>query len=137
MKYEILSFFFKYIFSTLIDKNKIFENCINSKKFVFFIICERCCILNYKNIIINLTLFFLDVPKLRQSDINFALTVVLNTLWPPTTKTTAPITAQNLKTTTDMRAGSLTFVARDSKTLTKTSLILYQVAFLGKQFTLE
>ncbi|XP_026299996.1 protein unc-80 homolog isoform X7 [Apis mellifera] len=72
-----------------------------------------------------------DVPKLRQSDINFALTVVLNTLWPPTTKTTAPITAQNLKTTTDMRAGSLTFVARDSKTLTKTSLILYQVAFLA------
>lgn len=79
---------------------------------------------------------FSDVPKLRQSDINFALTAVLNTLWPPTTKT-VPITAQNLKTTTDMRAGSLTFVARDSKTLTKTSLTLYQVAFLGEQFTLE
>lgn len=71
-----------------------------------------------------------DVPKLRQSDINFALTAVLNTLWPPTTKT-IPTTAQNLKTTTDMRAGSLTFVARDSKTLTKTSLTLYQVAFLA------
>ncbi|KOC65753.1 Protein unc-80 like protein, partial [Habropoda laboriosa] len=71
-----------------------------------------------------------DVPKLRQSDINFALTAVLNTLWPPTTKT-VPMTAQNLKTTTDMRAGSLTFVARDSKTLTKTSLTLYQVAFLA------
>ncbi|CAK9824157.1 Protein unc-80 homolog [Anthophora retusa] len=71
-----------------------------------------------------------DVPKLRQSDINFALTAVLNTLWPPTTKT-VPMTAQNLKTTTDVRAGSLTFVARDSKTLTKTSLTLYQVAFLA------
>ncbi|XP_043793963.1 protein unc-80 homolog isoform X2 [Apis laboriosa] len=71
-----------------------------------------------------------DVPKLRQSDINFALTAVLNTLWPPTTKT-VPITAQNLKTTTDMRTSSLTFVARDSKTLTKTSLTLYQVAFLA------
>lgn len=35
-----------------------------------------------------------------------------------------------------MRAGSLTFVARDSKTLTKTSLTLYQVAFLGEQFIL-
>ncbi|KZC08559.1 Protein unc-80 like protein, partial [Dufourea novaeangliae] len=71
-----------------------------------------------------------DVPKLRQTDINFALTAVLNALWPPSTKT-VPITAQNLKTTTDMRAGSLTFVARDSKTLTKTSLTLYQVAFLA------
>ncbi|CAL7937444.1 unnamed protein product [Xylocopa violacea] len=71
-----------------------------------------------------------DVPKLRQSDINFALTAVLHTLWPPTTKT-IPITSQNLKTTTDMRAGSLTFVARDSKTSTKTSLTSYQVAFLA------
>ncbi|XP_034179249.1 unc80, NALCN channel complex subunit isoform X3 [Osmia lignaria lignaria] len=71
-----------------------------------------------------------DVPKLRQSDINFALTAVLNTLWPPTTKT-IPITTQNLKTTTDVRAGSLTFVARDSKTSTKMSLTLYQVAFLA------
>ncbi|XP_076677709.1 unc80, NALCN channel complex subunit isoform X4 [Andrena cerasifolii] len=71
-----------------------------------------------------------DVPKLRQSDINFALTAVLTTLWPPSTKA-IPITSQNLKTTTDMRAGSLTFVARDSKTLTKTSLTLYQVAFLA------
>nr|XP_033339451.1 protein unc-80 homolog isoform X5 [Megalopta genalis] len=71
-----------------------------------------------------------DVQKLRQSDINFALTAVLNTLWPPTTKS-VPVTSQNLKTTTDMRAGSVTFVARDSKTLTKTSLTLYQVAFLA------
>ncbi|XP_031838288.1 unc80, NALCN channel complex subunit isoform X6 [Nomia melanderi] len=71
-----------------------------------------------------------DVQKLRQTDINFALTAVLNTLWPPTTKS-VPVTAQNLKTTTDMRTGSLTFVARDSKTLTKTSLTLYQVAFLA------
>ncbi|XP_076295580.1 unc80, NALCN channel complex subunit isoform X9 [Lasioglossum baleicum] len=71
-----------------------------------------------------------DVQKLRQTDINFALTAVLNTLWPPSTKS-VPVTSQNLKTTTEMRAGSLTFVARDSKTLTKTSLTLYQVAFLA------
>lgn len=75
--------------------------------------------------------FCLDVPKLRQTDISFALTAVLNTLWPPTTKT-IPLTVQTLKTTTDARPGSLTFAARDSKTLTKTSLTLYQVAFLGE-----
>lgn len=75
--------------------------------------------------------FSLDVPKLRQTDISFALTAVLNTLWPPTTKT-IPLTVQTLKTTTDARPGSLTFAARDSKTLTKTSLTLYQVAFLGE-----
>ncbi|XP_076183174.1 unc80, NALCN channel complex subunit isoform X2 [Ptiloglossa arizonensis] len=91
-----------------------------------------------ENILLNLLIpLFLrvgtgrkDVTKLRQSDINFALTAVLNTLWPPSTKT-VPITTQNLKTTTDMRTGSLTFIARDSKTLTKTSLTLYQVAFLA------
>ncbi|EFN85740.1 Uncharacterized protein KIAA1843 [Harpegnathos saltator] len=71
-----------------------------------------------------------DVSKLRQSDISFALTAVLNTLWPPGVKT-VPLIAQNLKTTTDMRTGSLTFAARDPKTLTKTSLTLYQVAFLA------
>ncbi|XP_014469276.1 PREDICTED: protein unc-80 homolog isoform X4 [Dinoponera quadriceps] len=71
-----------------------------------------------------------DVPRLRQSDISFALTAVLNALWPPGVKT-VPLTAQTLKTTTDMRTGSLTFAARDPKTLTKTSLTLYQVAFLA------
>lgn len=76
---------------------------------------------------------FADVPKLRQADISFALTAVLNTLWPPTAKT-APITAQNLKTTTDMRTGSLTFTTRDAKAPTKISLTLYQVAFLGMTF---
>ncbi|XP_043521274.1 protein unc-80 homolog isoform X3 [Frieseomelitta varia] len=91
-----------------------------------------------ENILLNLLIpLFLrvgtgrkDVPKLRQSDINFSLTAVLNTLWPPSTKT-MPLSAQNLKTTTDMRAGSLTFAARDSKTSTKMSLTLYQVAFLA------
>ncbi|XP_032667266.1 protein unc-80 homolog isoform X6 [Odontomachus brunneus] len=71
-----------------------------------------------------------DVPKFRLSDISFALTAVLNTLWPPGVKT-VPLTAQTLKTTTDMRTGSLTFAARDPRTLTKTSLTLYQVAFLA------
>ncbi|KAK0091968.1 hypothetical protein PV326_002441 [Microctonus aethiopoides] len=71
-----------------------------------------------------------DVPKLRQSDISFALVAVLSTLWPTGTKT-APIAVQNLKATTDIRTGSLTFTARDPKVSTKLSLSLYQVAFLA------
>lgn len=70
------------------------------------------------------------MPKLRQSDINFTLTAVLNTLWPSSTRP-MPVTLQNLKIAADMRAGSLTFAARDSKSLTKISLSLYQVAFLA------
>lgn len=77
-------------------------------------------------------LHFVDVPKLRQTDINFALTAVLNVLWPSGART-MQVTAQNMKAATDMRAGSLTFTARDAKSLTKISITLYQVAFLGKQ----
>jgi hypothetical protein len=72
------------------------------------------------------------VPKLRKTDISFALTTVLNTLWPPGAKT-MQLTAPNLKAATDIRTGSLTFAVRDSKILTKISLTLYQVAFLGKK----
>lgn len=79
-------------------------------------------------------MFFSDVPKLRHIDICFALTAVLNTLWPSGAKA-LQITAP--KTATDIRAGSLTFTARDSKMLTKVSLTLYQVAFLGNVFKLK
>lgn len=71
---------------------------------------------------------FSDVPKLKQSDISFALTTVLNALWPPGAK---PIPLMQ-RPPTDTRTGSITFTARDPKALTKTSLTLYQVAFLGK-----
>ncbi|XP_044582762.1 protein unc-80 homolog isoform X13 [Cotesia glomerata] len=71
-----------------------------------------------------------DVPKLRPADLSFALIAVLNTLWPTGTKT-MPMAMQNLKATTDMRAGSLTFAARDTKISTKLSMSLYQVAFLA------
>ncbi|XP_023318464.1 protein unc-80 homolog isoform X2 [Trichogramma pretiosum] len=71
-----------------------------------------------------------DVPQLRKTDICFALNAVLNTLWPTGVKSTTT-TATNLKPTADIRTGSLTFAARDSKSLTKTSLSLYQVAFLA------
>ncbi|XP_025991098.1 protein unc-80 homolog isoform X11 [Solenopsis invicta] len=69
-----------------------------------------------------------DVPRLKQSDISFALTTVLNTLWPPGAKP-IPLTMQ--RPPTDTRTGSITFTARDPKALTKTSLTLYQVAFLA------
>ncbi|XP_071635615.1 protein unc-80 homolog isoform X3 [Temnothorax longispinosus] len=69
-----------------------------------------------------------DVPKLKQSDISFALTTVLNALWPPGAKP-IPLTMQ--RPPTDTRTGSITFTARDPKALTKTSLTLYQVAFLA------
>lgn len=74
------------------------------------------------------------MPKLRHSDISFALTAVLNTLWPPGVKA-GPLTVQ--KPPTDIRTGSLTFTARDPKTLTKISLTLYQVGFLGKIYVGE
>lgn len=73
-----------------------------------------------------------DVPRLRHIDICFALTAVLNSLWPSGAKA-LQITAP--KTAGDIRAGSLTFTARDSKMLTKVSLTLYQVAFLGRCFS--
>ncbi|EGI65756.1 Protein unc-80-like protein, partial [Acromyrmex echinatior] len=69
-----------------------------------------------------------DVPKLKQSDISFALTTVLNALWPPGAKP-IPLTMQ--RPPTDTRTGSITFTSRDPKALMKTSLTLYQVAFLA------
>lgn len=68
---------------------------------------------------------------MRLTDISFALTAVLNTLWPAGAKTLL-ITSQHMKGAADMRAGSLTFAARDAKFPTKISVILYQIAFLGK-----
>lgn len=75
--------------------------------------------------------FFLDVPQLRTIDISFALTAVLNTLWPAGART-LQINSHNSKGAPDMRAGSLTFAARDAKLPTKISITLYQIGFLGK-----
>ena len=75
---------------------------------------------------------FLDVPHMRQADISFALTVVLHAMSPPASKT-APVTAQNIKTASEMRTGSLTYSSRtDNKKPHKISMTLFQVAFLGK-----
>jgi hypothetical protein len=72
-----------------------------------------------------------DVPHMRQVDIRFALTVVLNAMSPPASKT-APVTAQNIKTASEMRTGSLTYGGRsDSKRQQKISVSVMQVAFLA------
>ncbi|XP_052133076.1 protein unc-80 homolog [Frankliniella occidentalis] len=74
-----------------------------------------------------------DVAPLRQADISFILTVVLNAMSPPGPKTN-PTASQNIKTVSEMRAGSLTGGSHtDSKkqTLPKVPRSLYQVSFLA------
>jgi hypothetical protein len=74
----------------------------------------------------------LDVPHMRHADISFALTVVLHAMSPPASKT-APVTAQNIKTASEMRAGSFTYSGRsENKKQHKISVSLFQVAFLGR-----
>ena len=73
-----------------------------------------------------------DTFGLRQVDITFALTLILHAICPPNTKS-MPSTSQNIKTTTEMRTGSLTFTGtRDTKTSARINTSLYQVAFLGE-----
>ncbi|XP_059490383.1 protein unc-80 homolog isoform X4 [Neocloeon triangulifer] len=72
-----------------------------------------------------------DMPRMRQADISFALTIVLHALHPPATKT-SPVTAQNIKSASEMRAGSITFGSgRDSKRQTPIPMSLFKVAFLA------
>ncbi|KAI5728949.1 hypothetical protein M8J77_023574 [Diaphorina citri] len=64
-----------------------------------------------------------EINCMRQADITFTLTCVLNAILPPVTKTTVPVVNQNLKT--EMRTSSVTFTVRsDVKSL-------YQVGFLA------
>jgi hypothetical protein len=57
---------------------------------------------------------------------------VLHAMSPPASKI-APVTAQNIKTASEMRTGSLTYSGRsDNKKRHKISMSLFQVAFLGK-----
>ncbi|XP_071444564.1 protein unc-80 homolog isoform X1 [Hetaerina americana] len=70
-----------------------------------------------------------DAPKMRQADISFALTIILHAMNPPATKT-SPVTAQNIKTASEMRTGSL-YSSRDSKAGHKIPHSLYQVSFLA------
>ncbi|KAG5895326.1 hypothetical protein JTB14_000598 [Gonioctena quinquepunctata] len=72
-----------------------------------------------------------DVTQMKQSDISFALTLVLHAMSPPNTKTAGP-SGTNVKPTAENRTGSLTFTGtRDTKTSAKINTSLYQVAFLA------
>ncbi|CAG9815242.1 unnamed protein product [Phaedon cochleariae] len=72
-----------------------------------------------------------DVAQMKQSDISFALTLVLHAMSPPNTKTMGP-SGTNVKPTAEIRTGSLTFTGtRDAKTSAKINTSLYQVSFLA------
>lgn len=71
------------------------------------------------------------MQSMRQPDITFALTLVLHAMSPPNTKSTTSAT-QNLKVTTEIRTGSLTFTGmRDTKSSARINSSLYQVSFLA------
>ncbi|KYB29509.1 Protein unc-80 homolog-like Protein [Tribolium castaneum] len=72
-----------------------------------------------------------DVFAMKQSDISFAITLVLHAMSPPSTKSVAS-SGPNLKSTSEIRTGSLTFTGtRDTKTSSKINTSLYQVSFLA------
>lgn len=72
-----------------------------------------------------------EIGELKQSDITFLLTAVLNAMSPPAGRT-AQSGAQGNRTGGDIRAGSLTFTgSRDAKRPAKISGSLYQAAFLA------
>ncbi|KAK6643812.1 hypothetical protein RUM43_000075 [Polyplax serrata] len=66
-----------------------------------------------------------DVPRMRQQDISFALTVVLHAMCPPAT-----LTAQNIKSLSEMRSGSLA-VGKETKKPVRLPQSTYQVSFLA------
>lgn len=72
-----------------------------------------------------------DVGELKQSDISFLVTAVLNAMSPPAGRN-AQIGGQSNRGGVDIRAGSLTFTgSRDAKRPAKISGSLYQAAFLA------
>ncbi|XP_046670285.1 uncharacterized protein LOC124360589 isoform X5 [Homalodisca vitripennis] len=73
-----------------------------------------------------------DVHCMRQTDISFTLTVVLHAMCPPTSKSAA----LTIKSSSDTRTGSFTFLAREAKTSPTVSRSVYQVAFLGLKILL-
>lgn len=71
---------------------------------------------------------------MKQSDISYALTMVLHAMSPPNTKTVGP-SGSSVKPVAEIRTGSLTFTGtRDTKTSAKINTSLYQVSFLGQTF---
>ncbi|XP_055584997.1 protein unc-80 homolog [Uranotaenia lowii] len=73
----------------------------------------------------------LDIGELKQSDISFLVTAVLNAMSPVAGRT-AQSGMQSNRTVGDIRAGSLTFTgSRDAKRPAKISNSLYQATFLA------
>lgn len=73
-----------------------------------------------------------DVTHMKQSDISYALTMVLHAMSPPNTKSVGP-SGSSVKPNAEIRTGSLTFTGtRDTKTSAKINTSLYQVSFLGE-----
>uniref|UniRef100_A0A2A4JD08 Protein unc-80 homolog n=1 Tax=Heliothis virescens TaxID=7102 RepID=A0A2A4JD08_HELVI len=72
-----------------------------------------------------------DVPPLRQSDVSYLVSVVLNALCPPAPP--GQLAAVNAKlNASDNRANSLTFTgSRDTRNTTRLSNQLYRIAFLA------
>ncbi|XP_060802082.1 protein unc-80 homolog isoform X1 [Amyelois transitella] len=72
-----------------------------------------------------------DVPPLRQSDVSYLVSVVLNALCPPAPP--GQLAAVNAKlNASDARANSLTFTgSRDARNVTRLSNQLYRIAFLA------
>ncbi|XP_055382818.1 protein unc-80 homolog isoform X2 [Condylostylus longicornis] len=72
----------------------------------------------------------LDIGELKQHDINYLVTAVLNAMSPPAGRTGQVI--QINRATGDLRAGSLTFTgSRDAKRPARIAGSLYQAAFLA------
>ncbi|XP_030758641.1 protein unc-80 homolog isoform X4 [Sitophilus oryzae] len=72
-----------------------------------------------------------DVPKIKPSDVSFAITLVLHAMSPPNIKAAAQ-SGPNPKGTAETRTGSLTFTGtRDTKTASKINTSLYEVSFLA------
>lgn len=74
------------------------------------------------------------MTHMKQSDISYALTMVLHAMSPPNTKSVGP-SGSSVKPTVEIRTGSLTFTGtRDTKTSAKINTSLYQVSFLGNTY---
>ncbi|XP_065199931.1 protein unc-80 homolog isoform X3 [Planococcus citri] len=71
-----------------------------------------------------------DEVCIRQNDITFALTAVLNLMSPSTSRSFAS-GSQNLKTMSEIRTASMTYNSRDTKIVSGLSPFIYKVAFLG------
>lgn len=72
-----------------------------------------------------------DIGELKQHDVTYLVTAVLNAMSPPAGRT-GQVVSQINRTGGDLRAGSLTFTgSRDAKRPARISGSLYQAAFLG------